>query len=79
MTLLLFCPRPPPVHRLLPCAAALPGPDPAPCPPARRPQEFWDSYQPPVYLSNRYVWVASAVVATALAYYSAYFKDAFLL
>lgn len=31
--------------------------------------------RPPNYLKNRYVWVASFLVALALAYYSAYMKD----
>lgn len=32
-----------------------------------------------MYLTNRYVWVASAVVATVLAYYSTYYKSSFPL
>lgn len=33
-------------------------------------EEFWENYKAPVYLKNRYVWVAASVVALALAYWS---------
>ena len=46
-------------------------------PPAKRAEpkswdeEFWDSYSPPKYLTNRYVWAAGTLVMLYLAWYSA--------
>ena len=33
-------------------------------------EKFWEDWEPPVYVRNHYVWVASAVVAMWLAFWS---------
>ena len=33
-------------------------------------ERFWDDYKPPKWTQNRYVWVASGVLAGALTIYS---------
>ena len=33
-------------------------------------EEFWENYRAPTYLKNRYVWVAAAIIALGLAYWS---------
>lgn len=33
-------------------------------------EEFWESYKPPQYLKNRYVWAAGSIIAVGLAWYS---------
>jgi hypothetical protein len=37
--------------------------------------KFWENYTPPSYVTNKYVWVAAAVVGSFLAYYSLIYKD----
>ena len=34
-------------------------------------EEFWENYEPPKYLKNRYVWAAGAILTLGLAWYSA--------
>lgn len=43
----------------------------APRAPKRWDEEFWENYQAPKYLQNRYVWVAAAALCVGLAWYSA--------
>ena len=33
-------------------------------------EEFWESWSPPVYIKNRYVWAAATALAAGLAVYS---------
>jgi len=37
-------------------------------------EEFWANYKPPVYLANKYVWAAAAIVALGLAWYSTMYQ-----
>jgi hypothetical protein len=37
--------------------------------------QFWESYEPPRYLTNRYVWAAAVVVGSLAAWYSYLYKD----
>lgn len=33
-------------------------------------EKFWEDYKPPIYVPNKYVWAASALVMICLAWYS---------
>lgn len=52
-----------------------PPPRPRVAPKPQRPktwdEEFWENYEPPKYLKNRYVWAAATIVTLGLAWYSA--------
>lgn len=37
--------------------------------------EFWENYSPPKYLKNKFVWVATALLAAGSIYYSLLFRD----
>lgn len=47
---------------------------PRPQKPKKWDEEFWENYQPPQYLKNRYVWAAAAVLCAGLAAYSSGFR-----
>eukprot|EP00892_Ulva_mutabilis_P003141 jgi/Ulvmu1/12828/UM098_0009.1 len=38
-------------------------------------EEFWENYQPPSYMRNKYVWAAALIIGAAAAWYSIQYKD----